>query len=197
MNRTRTFLVALFAAVILTAAAGAGFAVVHTAAADARSSAVHTAAGALFSAADPVTLKGYEAGIVDDTSTFVGLIPSGGVWKAEIVHGQLDKRPNHVTEITGGSFGVGTALSFDGSVVLTPVGPSLTVAGGEVVAGPSVGGRGFCTQAFEISGALELGGVPAGTFSGTLEHYGEKAKGSCEAEFASVTVTVPTAVFAP
>jgi hypothetical protein len=32
----------------------------------------------------------------------------------------------------------------------------------------------------------------AGTFVGELKHYGEKANGSCNADFASVTVTVST-----
>ena len=65
---------------------------------------------------------------------------------------------------------------------------SLCISSGEIVAGHPVGGAGFCTRAFKISGTL----LPVGTFSGTLKHYGEKANGTCEADFASVTVTVTT-----
>jgi hypothetical protein len=179
MNRTRTFLIALFAALILTAAAGIGFAVFHTA-----------AAGAVSSAADPPALKGYEVGIVGNTSTFVGLIPPTQVWKAAITHDPLDTQPNSVTDITGGSFVVGAALSFNwpSGWAVAPQLLSLGISSGEIVAGPSGGGKGSCTQVFEISGDL----LPAGTFVGELKHYGEKVNGSCSADFASVTVTVST-----
>jgi hypothetical protein len=172
MNRTRTFLGALFVAVIVTAAALA------------------SSAGAA-----PVNLKGYEVGIVGNTSTFVGLIPSTSVWKATITHDPLDTQPNAVTDVTGGSFVVGAVLSFNWVSMWSVTNPaplpppqSLSISSGEIVAGPSVGGSDFCTQAFKISGTL----LPAGTFSGTLKHYGEKVNGACEADFASVTVTVTT-----
>jgi hypothetical protein len=127
-------------------------------------------------------LTGVETAATATSASFQGvLVGQPGSWTATIVHGDLDKSPQGVTQILSGGFVI--------SAGAIPTGGSIT--GGQLVAQPALGGK-LCTQPFLVSGTLATATGP-GSFQGTLTHYGTREHGVCNAAFASFvgSVTIP------
>jgi hypothetical protein len=142
------------------------------------------AAGVLAATAAAQTtyaLNGIE--VNEDPATFVGSVAGGGTWWAVVQHDTLNK--TGTTDITGGSFAI---YPYHAHRVRG------TITGGELVAGAPVAGLfGTCRQDFALSGAGDVAGGGAASFSGTLRHFGTWTDAShteCDAFAASVHLDV-------